>query len=238
MTSNLNINDGPKLEEQFLHNLRKLSTLAKSLAEGQKQPFFDFLTTLHEQTLSLPPHMSKFKTEMYYSFGLLFISYLNKQNIREEIEDRIDLSRLYTFELKGTDKEILAYFSDLAKAIFDANNPGVQERNYIIVEQVNQYIRKHLMNELSLNIIGQAVGYNPSYLSRVYKNISGIGIAEYIMWQRMSLAKNLLKNSKLRINDIAKKSGFITEAHFFRVFKKSTGMTPCEYRSHDVNRND
>lgn len=231
MISILMMDEEPKPEMQFLLNLRKLPVLASSLEEGRSQAFFELLSALQEQILSLPLHLSTFKIEVYYSFGLLFISYLNKKNIRGAVEERVDLSRLYSIELSGSDKEILDYFNELARAIFDANDHVLQEGSNLIIEKVNRYIRKHLMNELSLTIIGQAVGYNPSYLSRVYKHSSGIGIAEYILVERTLLAQSLLKESGRRINEIAAKSGFISEAHFFRIFKKRTGLTPSEYRN-------
>ncbi|MBB6637185.1 response regulator [Cohnella thailandensis] len=226
-TSEFNIREQ---EEQFLHSVRKLSILTTSLEEGNRQPFFDLYSTLRAQILSLPPHLSHYKIEIYYSLGLLFLSYLNKWNMRGKIEGRVDLTRLYSIGFGGTDKETLDYFSELAQVIFDTNDQGQQERNNIIVEQVNRYIHIHLMNDLSLHIIGDAVGYNPSYLSRVYKHLTGVGIAEYILTQRLTLAKSLLKESKLRVGEIAAKSGFMSEAHFFRIFKKTTGMTPAEYR--------
>jgi len=222
--------DRHEQEEQLLHSLRKMSILTTSLEEGQREKFFLFYASLRQQLVSLPPHLSHYKIEVYYALGLLFLSLLNKWNLRHKIEDRIDLTRLYAAGFGGTDKETLDYYGALAEAIFDTNDHGQQERNNIIVEQVNRYIQKHLMNELSLNIIGDAIGYNPSYLSRIYKYLTGMGIAEYILTQRLALAKSLLKESKWRVGEIASRSGFVSEAHFFRIFKKTTGMTPAEYR--------
>ena len=222
-------------EEEFLHLLRKMSILSTSLEEGDRKQFFEFFDHLRSRLLSLPPHLGKYKIETYYSLGLLFVTYLNKRNMSGKIEERMDLSRLYAVGFAGTDKEILEYFAQLADVIFETNLSAQLERNNAIVEQVNHYINKNLHNELSLNIIGDAVGYNPSYLSRIYKHLTGIGIAEFIMNRRLALAKMLLKETNQKIYDIAKACGFLSVGHFFRIFKKTTSMTPAEYRDLHAN---
>jgi two-component system response regulator YesN len=217
-------------EEELLASMRKLSVLTTSLEEGERERFFEYYDHLSARILSLPAHLSKYKIEVYYSLGLIFVSYLNKSQIRSRIEERIDLTRLYTIGLQGTDREVLDYYRRLAEVIFEINLCGQQERSSIIVDQVNSYINRNLMHDLSLNIIGHAIGYNPSYLSRIYKHLTGMGIAEYILNQRLALAKTLLKDTDMKIYEIAARSGFISEGHFFRIFKKTTGMTPTEYR--------
>lgn len=221
-------------EEELLQCLRRMTILSTYLEEGQREPFYEFYDQLRSHILVLPTHLGRYKIEVYYSIGLIFVSYLNKFNLWASIEEEIDLTRLYTIGFSGTDKEILDYFRELAETIFKANDTRQKERSNIIVEQVNSYINRNLANDLSLNIIGHAIGYNPSYLSRVYKHLTGIGIAEYILNQRLTLARSLLKETNLKVYEIAARSGFISEGHFFRIFKKMTGMTPTEYRNHHL----
>ena len=55
---------------------------------------------------------------------------------------------------------------------------------------------------------------------------------EYINGVRIKAAQNLIEKSNESISDIAEKTGFMTTAHFRRVFKDATGLSPQQYRQY------
>jgi two-component system response regulator YesN len=81
--------------------------------------------------------------------------------------------------------------------------------------------------------LAEIVNLNPSYLSRLYKQLTGVNVTDTILDVRISRAKRLLKESNLKVHDIAAKVGFDSDAYFIRSFKKKCGMTPQEYREHN-----
>jgi two-component system response regulator YesN len=83
---------------------------------------------------------------------------------------------------------------------------------------------------VSLVKLAELVYLNPAYLSRVYKQITGTNISDYIYNTRLSKAKKILRESNSKVQEIALAVGFESVAYFIRSFKKSTGMTPQEYR--------
>jgi two component transcriptional regulator, araC family len=58
----------------------------------------------------------------------------------------------------------------------------------------------------------------------------GIGLAEYLIQERMRLAQSLLKNTSFSISIIASRVGYVNFSHFAKVFKQEFGVSPSEYR--------
>jgi two-component system response regulator YesN len=87
-----------------------------------------------------------------------------------------------------------------------------------------------LSEDLSLTKLGELVYLNPVYLSRLYKQTTGIGLSEYVTQVRLDKANVLLKETNMKIQDIAAAVGFESAAYFSRFFKKEMHVTPNEYR--------
>lgn len=98
------------------------------------------------------------------------------------------------------------------------------------IDDVKCHISAHYNEELSLSDIATKFYLSPSYLSRLFKRVTGLSIVEYINSVRIMSAKNLLEKTDNRISDIARQSGFSTTIHFTRVFKASTSLSPQQYR--------
>ncbi|MGE8081255.1 AraC family transcriptional regulator [Peribacillus loiseleuriae] len=92
------------------------------------------------------------------------------------------------------------------------------------------YIDQHLETDLDLNYLSRQVAVTPAHFSRVFKQLVGINVTDYIAVKRILLAKELLLNFNEKISTIANQCGFNTMPHFYRTFKKQTSMTPSEYR--------
>ena len=78
--------------------------------------------------------------------------------------------------------------------------------------------------------IAENIGCTPSYLSTVFSEYTGENLVSYLNSYRIEMAKKLLMNSRVLIRDIGFKTGFNTVQNFNRVFKKTVGITPNEYR--------
>ena len=96
---------------------------------------------------------------------------------------------------------------------------------------IKKYIWDNIEKEISLNHLAQMVYLNPSYLSRVSRQSAGVTITDYVLQVRVQLAKEMLWETELKIQDIAMKLGVDSPAYFGRLFKKAVGCTPQEYRN-------
>jgi len=103
-------------------------------------------------------------------------------------------------------------------------------RKYELCNEVTQYIQTHLHSALSVDELSRYFHLSPNYLSHVFKQTYGVSLMHYVALQRVNAAKNTLKLSDDRINDIAQLLGFTSTVSFCRLFKRTTGMTPSEFR--------
>ena len=101
-----------------------------------------------------------------------------------------------------------------------------------IVEQIQTYIAEHYAEKLTLTGIASQFYISPYYLSRLFKKSINLSLIEYINGVRIKAAQNLIEKTNESISDISEKTGFLTTAHFRRVFKDATGLSPQQYRQY------
>ncbi|XID92187.1 helix-turn-helix transcriptional regulator [Paenibacillaceae bacterium WGS1546] len=100
----------------------------------------------------------------------------------------------------------------------------------IITKFVMEYVEAHYGEDLSLDIIAGKLGITGPYLSTYYKEKTGTNFSDYIYTVRMNKATEMLRETDLKIQEIASLVGYYTVASFNRVFKRYAGVTPSEYR--------
>lgn len=98
------------------------------------------------------------------------------------------------------------------------------------VARIRQYILEHLGYSINLNDLAAEINRNPSYISYIFKQETGQSLFNYITQERIKHAKHLLKNTDLKILDIARACGYEDPSYFSQVFKKHTGITAGEFR--------
>jgi len=103
-----------------------------------------------------------------------------------------------------------------------------------LISHVLKRIQTAYMEDLALTIIADETGYNPSYLSRLFKIETGVSFVKFLNEVRLREARKLLIQSNTRISEIAINTGFWDEKYFSRFFKRETGMSPTEYRHHKI----
>ena len=91
------------------------------------------------------------------------------------------------------------------------------------------YIDENLENDLSLEAIGNRFFLNRFYLSKLFRKSTGSNLHEYIIYKRVSKARRLLSEGH-SVTDTAALCGFNDYSNFLRMFKKSVGITPGQYR--------
>ena len=92
------------------------------------------------------------------------------------------------------------------------------------------YIQTHLNEKITMQALSSYVGYAETYLSRKFKQEMGITVTEYILRQKIELAKQLLRADDTPISDIAEQLSFSTQRYFSEQFRRVTGVTPGEFR--------
>jgi AraC-like DNA-binding protein len=98
------------------------------------------------------------------------------------------------------------------------------------VREVAEYLWDCCETDESLVQIASRFYISKSYLSRIFKEITGFTINEYINIARIKKAKHLLHHSEYTITEISFKIGYESITYFERVFKKFVGISPNQYR--------
>lgn len=99
-----------------------------------------------------------------------------------------------------------------------------------IVAQTCAYIDSHFHARLNLEMVAAHVFISPSYLTRLFRAAKGMSINEYITQVRLEYACNMLTKSDLRVNHIAKLSGYYNHSYFCQLFLRRMGCSPQQYR--------
>lgn len=99
-----------------------------------------------------------------------------------------------------------------------------------IIQQIVAYINENYKEELSLKTLGDKFNINPSYLGQIFKKEYGKLFTDYLNQVRNEKAKELLLNTNLKINEIAKMVGYEDASYFYRKFKDYFGLSPNSLR--------
>ncbi len=105
----------------------------------------------------------------------------------------------------------------------------LDEKSVDVVEYIEKYVKENYDKKLSLQELSEAVNLNKNYVSQLFKKKTGKNIGSYITGVKIERAKELMKNTKLKVNVIAEKVGYEDERYFYKVFKSYTGITTTEY---------
>ena len=94
-----------------------------------------------------------------------------------------------------------------------------------------EYVEQNFCdNTLSLKQISETFGMHESYISNVFKNALGENLSVYIERLRIEKAREMVKNTDMKVQEIAEAVGYTSDASFRRAFKKIIGVSPVEYR--------
>ena len=150
----------------------------------------------------------------------------NALTVNQYLADALDnLSETSsTFEKKGLLYSICAEFNKNAEY---KDRLSCDEN---ILQKIFDFVEKNYKDDCKLQSLANETGYNYSYLSRIFKRITGISFNNYTNRYRISSACYLLNNSNNSILQCALESGYDSLRSFNRNFKNALGITPAEYQ--------
>ncbi|MBP1989403.1 helix-turn-helix domain-containing protein [Paenibacillus eucommiae] len=106
-----------------------------------------------------------------------------------------------------------------------------------VVERVRLFVRDNLNQETSLQSASELVNLHPRYLSRLFKEETGINFIDYITSMRMEKAVDLLLGTEITMEEIAERVGYNSSAYFIKKFREQYGIPPKTYRSNHNAKN-
>jgi len=103
------------------------------------------------------------------------------------------------------------------------------------IYKVKRYIDKHYNENLTLKKIASKFYMNPVYLGQLFKKTYGVYFKDYLLEVRIEKAKQILRQTDMRIYEVAEKVGFGSPDYFVTQFEKMEGSTPSKYRQRIIN---
>lgn len=98
------------------------------------------------------------------------------------------------------------------------------------IQSITRYLQEHLAEEVTLSILAEEFHLSAQYISQLFKSEIGVGFLAYLTNIRMEQAKKLLLTTPKSIAEISEQSGYGDYRVFTKVFKKTEGITPSQYR--------
>lgn len=174
--------------------------------------------------------------ERYYTFALALLSHVNSLNMSDKLNDDLQIANFPILELPAEWEKAEKYMIELSEYICVKKRAQHEKGENLLVERIHRFVVENLGGDLSLARIAEVVYFNPSYLSRFYKQLTGRNLTEYINSVKTETAAGMLEEMQLKVNEIALKLGFESPSYFTAVFKKMTGITPQEYREAYISK--
>lgn len=204
---------------------------AAALQVAQEQPVDILLTDINMPNVTgLELHRS-----MQALHPSCLVIYLTGYSDFEYARTALD-QHAYAYILKGEGDDVVISIVEQALSQLSGPEPEIgsdsetEDDGKDRIRFLQDYIRNHLNEDLSLNRLAEFSHLHPVYLSRVFKEITGITVGDFINRTRLEKVESLLKTSRLTVLEISRKLGFATDNYFCRWFRKQTGMSPHQYR--------
>ncbi len=167
-------------------------------------------------------------------FTRLFASLIkaSKQQQNKAVSQEMIESLLLSLAEQPTILDMNHYFKTAIIPLLVPKQEDQTAERIRIVQEVLKYIHARYDQDISLQLCADLVHIHPVQLSRIFKQIVEANFVDYVIAYRMKKAMEMLDNPTIKLQDIAEKLRYTSVQNFIRTFKKTTGITPGQYRKH------
>lgn len=133
----------------------------------------------------------------------------------------------------GRDTQISICISDLIlclnRLVYEQNTPKQKNSEYVLYQQLAEYIEDHIEEDLSLDTLAKKFFVSKYHIAHVFKDNLEISVHQFITKKRLALCKEAI-SCKMNITEAYRTFGFGDYSNFYRAFKKEFGISPKDYR--------
>ncbi len=127
-------------------------------------------------------------------------------------------------QVRKVNDDMSMEFAERMKKIHESPNLSPAVRKAV------NFIRDNLGKKLTTSVIAEKTGYNRCYMSTLFKKETGATISEYILTRRIEAACSMIKDG-VSLSEISEALGFSSQSHFGVQFRRTSGLSPKEYRN-------
>lgn len=184
----------------------------------------------------LEPNVRHFGCKESSNTSFFWMHFTGKQGIllspkHQHINESYNLSLLFKqllhYQSENQSEECLNYLARLI--LIEGFSPSKQSSANKQVAEISAWISANRDAALTVESIAGHFGYNPDYISRLFKTHCGKPLKEYIIGSKINFIKQLLLTSELSLAEIAVCTGFGDYKYFLKFFKYHEGITPTQF---------
>jgi two-component system response regulator YesN len=166
-------------------------------------------------------------SSFYRHIILLFINKYVTHNISMPGSLKLELSPFALCRYQNL-KTLETFLSGTASSL--ARIIGASGRSRELIPGVIEYLKQNYRNNITLNDLSGHFYVTPSYLSRRFREKTGLTFVEYLEEIRLEKAKEYLTSSDAKITDISEQVGYLDPNYFSKIFKRKYHLSPSDYR--------
>jgi len=160
---------------------------------------------------------------------------LKNFSVMDDFDSSLDIQYLLSDEVidrSDNPQQIVDYlYNTVTRILKEDKNANANCRE--IIGKAKEYIKRNYTNEITVKEMASHFSVNPNYFSTIFKQETGVTLTNYLKDTRIEKACDLLRNTQSTIHEIAQIVGYEDTQYFYRVFKKTLGITPLEYRNNE-----
>lgn len=160
---------------------------------------------------------------MSFSLIIMIRGYYQKKNI---VPESLLDATIYRKIMCSHIVEIKDYVYDM----LDQLESDMHASALSVLDDIINYVPAHLEQKITLADIADEVHLHPAYISRLFKEKTGENFSDYVIRMRIEKAMELLSRRECKVYEIADMLGYKDIQHFYKTFRKITGVSPSTYR--------
>ena len=217
-----------KTEFKNLNHSERFRTFRDLLSDHKEEETDKYMSNILDTLIHADYVLPNQAREFYYRLFQLIIEAGTAEKLEQDryfqnfdLWERVSACHS-VFELDALIRESLKLFFQ-----------GVKEsaQKSPVVYSIKNYIAENYENmDLSIMVISEHVKLSSSYVCTLFKSETGITLNQYITEYRLGRARELLSDPRNRIVDIAERVGYSDSNYFSKIFRKSFGLSPSEFR--------
>jgi two-component system response regulator YesN len=232
----ISIDDAPGDKDwYYIHPIKIEKGLLQHLREADVRAMLESLAEYLESVMTRSLDPFKLKLVSIHLLDNIITCCLEMGcNIGDALSEERDL---YKELLERNDiASVHVWFKRLLVDVAGYMNMRKDEHSKEFVVRIAAYIDENFMRpEICMDSICDHFHFSPSFISRVFREVKGKTVKQYITERRFERAMELIENSNMKIKEIGSCVGYTNTQSFLKIFKRYHGETPREYRSRSVN---
>ena len=209
---------------------QNIDYMRKCLRTRQQDEFFKQCEIFKNWVFANGGLSNALKVDIIMQINQMFYSVIRQKRMVDAFMERNLTEPLMRVDDNPDLIEKLAQYRDIARLIFENESNLAFTKINKVLGRLRQYIMANINRNLSLHRLAEVSHFNPSYLSRLFKIATNKNITEYINEMRVRHACSLLRDTDMKIMEVANAVGYDNQQSFSRFFRKNMKISPAEFR--------